>query len=417
MVRTVRAKMEETYGVFAGDNVWYPVRVTDISEEFDRNEIVEEATDSYITPHVSAGGLAPSGSLDANFRPGAFFPILYALMGTVVPDGEYHKFTFGSPKSVSMEIQDIVEDKYDLRRFTGVGISSVDFAFSVNEFVTCTVNWFAKDYTVMLDSDSSGGDIAEKSFVYTCMYTPEEQPIVFWQAEIYRDSEVTPMLVFKDLSMTIDRGLDEEQFVLGTHYRQRLVRTGQTEVTGSIDVGEWERAELKRALFGTEQSATTDNILGNLKLTIKCAGETFEIFCPKIIYNTASRSSTGVAEIETSFDFRALNTKTEEFHIKAKKAAFTDTVTGVLITDDPTKMEYKEGEAIDLSGMEVSVTYTTADTVAGITYDQFAQYGLVASPSHGKIYYASIYEGTKIWVSHTLSGEYDDTTSVFSTES
>jgi hypothetical protein len=313
MVRVVQARLETDYGTDDTANTYYPLRVTDISEEFNRNEMVEEATDVYITPYVVAGGLAPSGSFDANFRPGAMHPFLYALMGAA-DDSEgaddTYNYTFAAPKSLTVQIQDTIEDVSEKREFAGVGVESIDFGFSVNEFVTCSISWFARDYKV------ASGDIA-----YEGTYDPEQQPAVFWEAELYKDDDTTPMLVFKDLTLNVTRALDDGQYVIGSHYRQRLVRTGQTEVTGSLQVGEWEKNELKRAMYGaTDGTVTTANALGNLKLVIK--GSNFKITCPKIIYNNASRSSTGVAEIDTSFDFRVVDTEDDEFTIACDKATF-----------------------------------------------------------------------------------------------
>lgn len=309
MVRVVQARLESaTYGTDDSANEYYPLRVTDISEEFNRNEMVEEATDVYVTPFVSAGGIAPSGSFDANFRPGAMYPFLYALMGDDSGDDDTANFTFAAPKSLTVQIQDTIEDVNDKREFSGVGVESIDFAFTVNEFVTCSINWFARDYK------TASGDIT-----YEGTYDPEQQPAVFWSAKLYvNDVEA---LIFKDLTLTITRALDDGQYVIGSPYRQRLVRTGPTEVTGSIKVGEWDKAELKRAIYGaTDGTATTANALGNLKLVIEGSG--FTITCPKIIYNTASRSSTGVAEIDTSFDFRAVDTEDDEFRIECTNAVF-----------------------------------------------------------------------------------------------
>jgi len=311
MTRVVAAKIETEYGVDDTENtLYYPIRVTDISEEFNRNEMVEEATDRYITPFVSAGGLAPSGSIDGNFRPGAMHPLLLGVMGMYEDDtgNEKYVYTLGSPRSATVIIQDTVENITEKRIFTGVGFSSMDMSFSVNEFITCSFNWFAQNYAP---------ETALSALSFEGAYAEHEQPSVFWDARLYiNDDTENPLLVFKDVSLNIERGLDEEQFVIGSHYRQRLVRTGQTEITGSIQVGEWERDELKRALYGTVDGVnTTNNVLGNLKLVI--SGSNFKITCPKIIYNTASRSSTGVAEIDTSFDFRVLDTEDAEFTIEA----------------------------------------------------------------------------------------------------
>lgn len=312
MVRAVQAKMEETYGteyIDASLNPYTGLRVTDISEDFERNAIVEEACDAYLAPTVVAGGLAPSGSFDANFRPKMFHYILYGLMGSHATvfdrNTEYvNKYSLDNPKSLTLEISDKIQGETAVsRKMSGVGISSMDFTFATNEFVTCSINWFAENYT------PGTTDVT---------ITSTEQPTVFWDAKVYLDSSTNQSLVFKNITMKISRGLDEEQYVIGSHYRQRLVMTSQTEITGSIDVAEWEKEELLRAMYGsTDGTTTTANALGSLPIVIK--GSDFEI-SGQIVYETTSRSSTGVAEIDTSFDYRVLFSTDNPF------AIYTETV-------------------------------------------------------------------------------------------
>ncbi len=58
-------------------------------------------------------------------------------------------------------------------------------------------------------------------------------------------------------------------------------------------------------------------------------------------------------------------------------------VSGVDITSDPSKLNYVEGQTLDLSGLTVTLTYNDASTVTGLTETDFSTYFITASPSSG----------------------------------
>lgn len=311
MVRSIKMLRETQFGVvpdgFADSGKLF--RVTDISETIDRGAMVEEATDVYIAPFTRAGALQPSGNFDATFRPFMFNEAVYLVMGKQSEGAGdysgYNKYEFDVPDSFTMDIIDEVGDTKNARRYVGCGITSMEFTLEAKEFVTTTVNWIGQKYNDVTSTYASAFPVI----------TNQEQPAIFWEAELYilapgeryvDIGEKSPNYTFKSCSFTIERALEEDQFVIGSMLRQRLVRSGLTEITGSIDLMETDIDEFKRAIYGATDGTDPDRQdLGSLALVLKGNGFIFEF--PQIAYQSTDRSSSNVAEIETSFDWIALS--------------------------------------------------------------------------------------------------------------
>jgi hypothetical protein len=108
--------------------------------------------------------------------------------------------------------------------------------------------------------------------------------------------------------LTIDRGLDDGQFVLGNFKLYRLVRTGVTDVSGSLGITEEQVDELDRAMYGTTAgtSMPATNDLGTGTLTITClkvAGTPGATFVLPVKYTVVSNSVDGVGEFDKKIEF------------------------------------------------------------------------------------------------------------------
>ncbi|MEF9974837.1 MAG: Ig-like domain-containing protein, partial [Clostridia bacterium] len=74
-------------------------------------------------------------------------------------------------------------------------------------------------------------------------------------------------------------------------------------------------------------------------------------------------------------------TSTEDVSIQvtAKK------VTAIAVTANPTKLAYIEEQAMDLTGLAVTLTFNDATTKTGVAYDALGTYGVTVTPAHGKV--------------------------------
>ena len=102
-------------------------------------------------------------------------------------------------------------------------------------------------------------------------------------------------------------------------------------------------------------------------------------------------------------------------HTESEEFATTDnltinpatvTVTGIAIKTQPTLM-YTEGEALDLSDLEVTLTYSD-ETTEDVAFENFAEYGLTVSPEDDTILTLDD-DGTVVTVTHTESEKFATT--------
>jgi hypothetical protein len=252
----------------------------------------EETTDSYLHNTIHGGAFKVSGSIETNFRPVEQAPLLASCLGLIATK----TYDIEEPTAACFAIGEKSGAVTDEHLFYGVGVKSAEFTFEAKEFVKAKYEWLAAD---MVDGSYD-----------TALTYGSEAPLVFWRATLTMGGAAISV---KSCTLTIDRALDEDQFVLGSFKLYRLVRTGVTDVSGTLTFTEAELLELQRAIYGTTAGAAmpVTNDLGTGSLVITCltpagaAGATFTI---PINYVSSTVSSTGVGEIEKTVDFNGYGT-------------------------------------------------------------------------------------------------------------
>lgn len=266
------------------------IKVQNYDYSVDRGALKDDTTDAYNTSAAYGGALMVSGTVEGAWRPTSMAPFLVCLMGTPAV-GVY---SLGEPTAGVIQIGEQVGATTKARDFYGVGVKSAEFTFEAKEFVKVKWDWLASE---------------PKDTTYdTALTFPAEDPLVFWRATLAIGATE---IYSKTCSLTIDRGLDDGQFVLGNFKLYRLVRTGMTEVSGSIGVTEEQIDEIDRAMYGTTAgtSMPATNDLGTGTLTITClkvggtAGATFSI---PVTYTVTSNSADGVGEFDKKIEFIAV---------------------------------------------------------------------------------------------------------------
>jgi len=263
------------------------IKVQTFDYSVDRGALKDDTTDNYFTSAAYGGALMVSGSIDSAFRPVSMAPLLTALMGTPAV-GVY---TLGEPVPAVIQIGEKVGTVEKARDFYGVGVKSCEFTFEAKEFVKAKWDFIASE---------------PKDTTYdTALTYPVEDPLVFWRASL----DIGGTAIYsKSVSLTIDRSLDDGQFVLGNYKLYRLVRTGVTDVSGTLGITEEQVDEIDRAMYGTTTGTAmpADNALGNGTLTITClkvAGTAGATFVLPVKYNVVSNSADGVGEFDKKIEF------------------------------------------------------------------------------------------------------------------
>ncbi len=254
----------------------------------------EETTDSYTTNQILGGALKISGSIDTNFRPTSQAPLLAACLGTASA-GVYD---IEEPTAACIAIGEKTGIVTRERLFYGVGVKSVEFTFEAKEYVKAKYDWIA-------------ADVVDGTYDTALSY-PTEDPLVFWAATLTLGSTT---LYSKSVSMTVDRAIDEEQFVLGNYKLYRLTRTGVTDISGTITLTEEQLDELNRAIYGTTSGTAmpATNDLGTGTLTIECkrpngsAGATFVL---PVTYTSSAFKASGVGEFDKSIEYSVVGNPT-----------------------------------------------------------------------------------------------------------
>lgn len=292
----VKVGAESTYGGGAAAATTGCI-VTTVTEDIDRSVMVEETIDTFLPRSAVAGALKVNGTIETNLRPRQCIDLLTAVMGASTDNTTYYSLTLSEPKSVELQVGESINGTSFERDYVGVGISSVDLTFEAKEFVKATFNWIAQNYS-------------DTTYSAPVSYT-SENPIVFYNASVVIAGGAATYNI-KSLDMTIDRKLDEDQFTLGTFQLRRLVVTGNTEISGTITFTEDEFDEFKRAIYGTTSgiSVPTTNDLGQASLVITCldlAGNNAMIItAPIAVYASASKNSSGNADVEKTVDYKVI---------------------------------------------------------------------------------------------------------------
>mgnify|MGYP000949798638 CR=1 FL=1 len=279
----------------APDGATDGIKVNAIDYSVDRGAMKEETTDSYVYNQILGGALKISGTIESNFRPVSQATLLTGLFGTPAVAGTY---TIGEPVPVCFAIGEKTGTVTNEKIFCGVGIKSAEFTFEAKEYVKARYEWLASDV---------------KNGTYdTSLTFPTEDPLVFWRATLTLGATT---LYSKSCSMTVDRALDEEQFVLGNYKLYRLTRTGITDISGTIGVTEEQIAELNRAIYGSDSGTAmpANNALGNGTLTIQCLkpdGTAGCNFVLPVTYTKSDFKSSSVGEFEKSIDYSIVGSMT-----------------------------------------------------------------------------------------------------------
>lgn len=283
MVNYVKAGIESVFGTHA---TTAGITVSDVSEDIDRSLLIEENIDNYIAATAYGGALKISGSLEGTIRPKQLGILLNAFMGDASSP-----YTFAVPLSLSIDVGEELMNKET--QYVGCGISKLSLKFAAKEFATFTADWFAKNYTIA---------------AFSAPTIAAEDPAVFYNVSLTIGALAVSTEV-KELTLDMDRKLDDDNFVLNDFTLHRLARTGVTSVTGSIVFSEMEFAEYYRALTGTTTGTAVDanNTVGNIALVIICTNmagtESMRITMPVSIYGKGGKKISKVSEIEKNVDF------------------------------------------------------------------------------------------------------------------
>jgi len=246
---------EATYGTPAATKKG--IRVHRFSVEVDRGAMYDESIESYFAGAASGGPLKVGGRLEMSVYPLMIGEVLMALFGedgytyTNSNDLHTHEFTLSDPSSVTLRLgENNVE--WEL---AGCGFTGAEFTFEAKEFVKFSTTYIAKDIQKKAYS--------EPSFA-------SGQPFVFWNARLQSDG-VTVDHVEK-VTVSIDRSLKDDVFVLDSFKRDDLIVDGVGELGGTITVTEKHLAELEKAVFGEvgASSIGSDNPLFEAHLQVKC---------------------------------------------------------------------------------------------------------------------------------------------------
>lgn len=273
------------------------VKVSSISEDIDRSIMIEETIDNYIADAGYGGALKISGSIEGNIKPKQFANFLHACLGDATSP-----YTLSVPKSMSIKVgEELAGGTVDgtvgtgaTTQYVGCGISKLSMKFAAKEFATFTADWFAKNFSII---------------TFTAPTIAAEDSAVFYNASVTFGGVATTEI--KEISLDIDRKLDDDNFVLNDYTIHRLARTGVTDISGSITFSELAWVQYLKAITGVSAGGGTavdaNNSVGTVALQIICttmAGVTsMTIDCPVTLYGKGGRKIDKVSEIEKTVDF------------------------------------------------------------------------------------------------------------------
>lgn len=235
----------------APSDVTEAIHLTDVNYTDNRNPLKEEVTDAYIYARADGGALSVDGSIEGAFRPVAHASFLEALFG-YVSTGTY---TLDACKPVVLQIGEKLGAVTRARNIYGTGIGKAEFTFATKEYVRVNYEFF-------------GAQGVEATYDTALTY-PAETPLVFWRATLALGGTT---VASKEATLSIDRALDDSQYVLGSFLRYRLTQTGMTEIGGSITLTEDQIDNVKLVQYGSTGATQvpSNNALGSGSLTYTC---------------------------------------------------------------------------------------------------------------------------------------------------
>lgn len=286
MVNYVKVGNESQFGTHV---TTAGINASDVSVDVDRSLLIEENIDNYIAAAAYGGPLKISGTIEGNIRPKQLELILKSFMGDST--GPY---IFGVPTSMSIDIGEELMNQE--MQCVGCGISKLSLKFAAKEFATFTADFFAKNYVL--------AEFSEPTIT-------AEDPALFYNASLEIGGAASTEI--KEITVDLDRKLDEDNFVLNDFTLHRLARTGVTSVTGSITFAETAFTEYNKAITGSATGVGTavdaNNTVASSVLSIKCtdlAGVLkFTLDLPVAVYGKGGRKISKVSEIEKIVDFTA----------------------------------------------------------------------------------------------------------------
>ena len=222
-----------------------PIRVKTVSYPVDRGLLKEENIESSIPAAAYGGALKVSGSIEGNLRPLQMMPFWLSIfgpssaLGGTDPITTGWKFVLAAPSSMQLKIgENTSAATTDLELgYMGVGIKTASINIAAKEFVTAKFDWFAKLYTAASPySPPAASDYGS------------EEPVVFYNATINIGG--TTKLNIKNMTINIDRKVDEERYVVGDYTLNEIGTNGMTDVSGDITFTEKDYVDFRQALFG-----------------------------------------------------------------------------------------------------------------------------------------------------------------------
>lgn len=370
-VKIARESAFGTPSTTAGD--YTAIKVTSVSDDVDRGLLIEETIDDYLPTSAYGGALMCSGSIEANMRANQLRNLIYSVMGdetgTGTPADYPFTYEFGIPQPITVMIGEDTGSSLQTSYIGGV-INSLSLAFESKEFVKGTFNFISKD----VQDTTSGSVPFDDDVTYI-----NEKPLIFYKAGITFAGDST--IAIKSLSLDIDRGIDTDQFVLGSFTLRRIAMTSQTSTTGSMTVTEDEYDEMKRAMYGSTSatSIASSNPVGQGTLVIACqtidGDAAMTITCPVAVFSKSARSMSGKSEVEKTLDFTVINDPDTPFQIVISDttvtglvADFTNTPADLVVTfadtstGNPTYWYWDFGDGEYSYEQNPVHTYAGADT-------------------------------------------------------
>jgi hypothetical protein len=287
-----------------------PIRVKSISNPVDRGLLIEENIEGYIPTAAYGGALKLSGTLEGNLRPKQMENLIYSLMGASAATAAGILtgivYTMANPLSIQMKIgESTTAATTDLELgYMGAAVKTFNMNVAAKEFVTARFDWFAKNYTAASPySPPASGDYSD------------EEPIVFYNASVSFDGVDTSAKI-KNMTINIDRKVDEERYVIGDYTLTEIGINGMNEVTGDITFTEHEYGIFRQALFGATTASTLgcDDAVGTAAFLAQftdiavCGAEAVKMYVEFGSIKFASTDTTinGQNEIEKKVSYRAV---------------------------------------------------------------------------------------------------------------
>lgn len=325
MTRAVGFGIESAYGT-ASATITY-LKVTSFDHTVDRGAMFEETIDTIFYNAAYGGALKITGSIESNFRPDQHAKLLEAFMGTKA-DGPPVVYTLApTPKALTCNVIDdsACAANTKTRQLLGVGLKTMNFTFAPKDYVKVKHDFFAQNIKDITTTPTV-------SFV-------DETPLIFDGASIIIGG--TENIKVKAIDLTLDRKLDEDNFVIGRSVVQPACTTSPG-VAGVMDAGgtltfsqaAWEDYAL--ATFGTAtltekeiaeyvgETSTYPNTLANQTVKIQMkrpnGDKAAEISCGSLVFSDAQATMQGRNAVDKKVNFKLVGS---DFTIKTGATAWT----------------------------------------------------------------------------------------------